>query len=129
MLKRRKMRTATATNMRMFCLRPLFIVLYLYVTIFLFLSLVDECVFFWVCVNDGVIMNPDLDNIPSGTISLLGEPETGKFDDDITRLTWLNHLKVDLLLLCIEHLGHLNAVGGHLTILDTRGIGTLHNIL
>src|SRR6056300_1858886 len=107
MVKRRKTRAATATNIRMFWLRP-FIIFYIVLTIFLFLIL-DKSISFWVSVKVGlgVIMNPDLDNIPGGAEGLLGKPNSSEFEDDITGLIGLDSVEIDRLLLCVEHPGRI----------------------
>src|SRR5210317_524995 len=99
MVKRRKIRAATATNIRMFWLRP-FIIFYIVLTIFLFLIL-DKSIPVWVSVEDGlgVIVNPDLDNIPSGPESLLSKPDSGEFEDDIAGLVGLDNIEINGLLL------------------------------
>src|SRR6056300_1069286 len=129
MLKRRKIKAATATNMRMFWLRP-FIIFYITITIFLLFILIDECVLVWVSFDDRVIMDPDLDNIPSRTESLLGKPETGKFENDITSLPGLDSFEIHHLLLCVEYLGHLiETVTCHMCILQAGGVRTPDDIL
>src|SRR6056300_1494335 len=106
MLKRRKIKAATATSMRMFWLRP-FIIFYITITIFLLvIFVIGKGVFVWVCIKVGlgVIMYPDLDNIPSRAESLLGKPETSKFENDITSLLGLDIFEIHHLLLCVEYL-------------------------
>ena len=58
--------------------------------------LIDKCIPLWVYIQNWVRMNLDLDNIPRWTKSLLGEPKSGKFEDDITTLTWLHRFKIDI---------------------------------
>ena len=87
--------------------------------------LVDKSVFLWVSVEDRIIMDPDLNNIPCGTECLLGKPETGKFENDITNLSRLDGVKVDALLLCVEDLGRLETITRHRGTIETRRVGTL----
>ena len=87
--------------------------------------LIDNCISVWVYIENWIGMNLDLDNIPRRTESLLGEPKSGKFENDIAHFTGLYRLKVDDLLLCIEHLGRLDTIACELTINYTGGVGTL----
>src|SRR6056300_383483 len=73
-------------------------------------------------------MDPDLDNIPGRSKCLLRKPKSGKLKNDITGFTGLNSLKIDGLLLHVEHLGRIDTISDHLTILDAGGIGTTDDI-
>jgi hypothetical protein len=110
-MEKRKIRAATARSIRMFWLRP-FIIFYICITIFLLVILVDKSIFrLGISVKDWVWVNPDLDNIPRRTESLLGKPKTGKFENDITSLLRLDRVSKSILLLCIEDLGNLDTLG------------------
>ena len=93
--------------------------------------LVDKGILFWVSIKDGlgVIMDPDLDNIPGGTESLLGKPDSSKFKNDITSLLGLDSLKINELLLCVEHPGHIETITRKCVSVEVRLVGSLDDPL